>query len=704
LKENQTRTLKYGDTFGVFGRNGDIASALENAEGLFYRDTRHLSHLSLSVCGGQPLVLSSALRDDNGALTCDLTNPDLVEGDKITLGQDLIHVRRLKFISGTTCFERVAVRNYSAAKEHVSLAFEFNADFVDSFEIRGATRKKRGTHHPAKVEGDAVTFAYTGLDEVYRATRLRFWPLPDRMAENSAVFNVDLDPHAQTVIFVEVCCDPAPAAHDPRRLFYRSLLAGRRQSRHAASRAAQITTSNDLFNEAIHRARADLFMLNTHLPSGIYPYAGIPWFSTVFGRDGLITAMQTLWFDPSIARGVLGLLAAQQATRLDNLTDAEPGKILHEMRRCEMANTGEVPFGRYYGSIDSTPLFVMLAGAYLKRTGEAADIRQLWPNVLAALKWIDDYGDRDRDGFVEYFRASEDGLVNQGWKDSKDSVFHADGDLADGPIALVEVQAYVYGAKIAAAEIASEIGEEKEAKRLFQEAAALRQIFDVAFWDDALATYVLALDGDKQPCRVRSSNAGHALFTGIALPERVPRLVQTLMDRDSFCGWGIRTISSKEARYNPMSYHNGSIWPHDNSIIARGFAHYGFQPQAAQILEGLFAASSYIELCRLPELFCGFSRMLGQGPTFYPLACAPQAWAAGAILSLVQSCLGLNFDPKRRQVTFERPILPPFLDEITLRELKLAEAKIDVSIRRVNGGVDVNVLGRDGAIDIGAVA
>lgn len=704
MKENQTRTLKYGDTFGVFGRNGDIASALENAEGLFYRDTRHLSHLSLSVCGAEPLLLSSALRDDNGALTCDLTNPDLVAEHRITLDQDLIHIRRLKFILETTCYERVAVRNFSAVKERVTLAFEFGADFVDSFEIRGATRKKEGMHHPAKIEKDAITFSYSGLDEVFRSTRLRFWPRPDRMTETSAEFNVDLDPHAQMVIFVEACCEPAPASHDPRKLFYRSLLAGRRQVRRASSQAARISTSNDLFNEAIHRASADLFMLITRLPTGLYPYAGIPWFSTVFGRDGLITAMQTLWFEPALARGVLGLLASMQATRLDNLTDAEPGKILHEMRRCEMATTGEVPFGRYYGSIDSTPLFVMLAGAYLKRTGEADYLRQLWPNILAALKWIDDYGDRDRDGFIEYFRASEDGLINQGWKDSKDSIFHADGALAKGSIALVEVQAYVYGAKIAAAEIATEIGEKAHATRLFKEAADLRQNFDAAFWDDELATYVLALDGEKRPCRVRSSNAGHALFTGIALPARAPRLVQTLMDRESFCGWGIRTISSNEARYNPMSYHNGSIWPHDNSIIAHGLARYGFQHQAAQILEGLFAASSYIELRRLPELFCGFSRQQGQGPTFYPLACAPQAWAAGALLSLVQSCLGLTFDHKQQQVMFERPILPPFLDDITLRGLKLAEGKVDVSIHRANGGMDVNVLAREGGVDVGAVA
>lgn len=699
MHDNQPRTLKSGDTFGVFDRNGDIAAAQDGAEGLFFRDTRHLSRLSLSICSKQPVLLSSALRDDNGTLSCDLTNPDLVEGKEIVLEHDLIHIRRTKFILNDICFERLAVRNYSARLEPIRVEIGFAADFADVFEVRGMARERRGIHYPAKIGTDTVNLAYNGLDQQRRETRLRFWPAPAQLDANRAVFDINLGPRAKAVIFIEVDCAPATPQFDPPKLFHRSMLASRRNFRNAISRAPRITTSNDIFNEAIHRAASDLYTLNSDLVEGPYPYAGIPWFSTVFGRDGLITALQTLWFDPAIARGVLGHLAAHQAHSIVAKTDAEPGKILHEMRRCEMANTGEVPFGQYYGSIDSTPLFVMLAGAYLKRTGDSGFIRRLWPHVVAALDWISNFGDRDKDGFVEYFRATKEGLANQGWKDSFDSVFHADGTLAPGPIALAEVQAYVYAAKLAAAEIAQVLGETELAERLTGEAEGLRTAFDDAFWDAKLGTYVLALDGNKQPCRVRASNAGHALFTGIALPERASHVVRTLMSRESFSGWGIRTVAAGEARYNPMSYHNGSVWPHDNALIAHGFAQYGFREEAAQVMAGLFGASKYIDLQRLPELFCGFLRVPGQGPTFYPLACSPQAWAATAMLFLLQNCLGLGFDVAGRQIEFRHPILPAFLDEVTLRGLSLGGARIDVALRRTKSDVALNVLSRRGEID-----
>ncbi|MFZ0730534.1 MAG: amylo-alpha-1,6-glucosidase, partial [Methylovirgula sp.] len=466
----------------------------------------------------------------------------------------------------------------------------------------------------------------------------------------------------------------------------------------SAARATAIASSNEVFNEGIRRAISDLYMLTTDLPEGPYPYAGIPWFSTVFGRDALITAMQTLWADPAITRGVLGHLAATQATSKDDAADAEPGKILHEARHGEMAALGEVPFRRYYGSVDATPLFVMLAGAYLERTADVGAMQRLWPNIEAALQWIDVYGDRDRDGFVEYGRKSEEGLINQGWKDSHDSIFHADGSLAQGPIALVEVQGYVFAAKRAAALIAQRLGLADCALRLDREAEELQRRFDAAFWDDALGTYILALDGDKQPCRVRSSNAGHALFTGIALPERAARVANGLMNNTSYSGWGIRTIATTESRYNPMSYHNGSVWPHDNGLIALGFARYGFRHHVAQVFKGLFEASIYIDLRRLPELFCGFSRMPTQGPTFYPVACSPQAWAATAPLALLQACTGLRFDPDNRHVIFNRPMLPEFLDEVRFTGLAIADARIDVQLRRTGTDVVVNVLSRQGDI------
>lgn len=698
VRERRTRTLKHGDTFAMFDNNGDVLSAPGNPEGIFHRDTRHLSHLTLSICGQRPILLSSTLRDDNGALICDLTNPDLHEANHLALEHDLIHLRRLKFLWKSASFERLAVRNFSERRERVKIRIDFAADFADLFEVRGSRRARRGTYHPTQVNTDCVVLAYTGLDARRRETQLRFAPQPTRLEPHCAIFEIDLEPHERASIFIEIRCEPTTVNAPPWKLFFSSLRDARRDLRISTERAAAVETSNDIFNEVMHRSIADLYMLTTNLPEGPYPYAGIPWFSTVFGRDALITALQTLWFDAAIARGVLFYLAANQATAIDAAADAEPGKILHEARRGEMAELGEVPFRRYYGSVDSTPLFVMLAGAYLERTGDIAALRALWPHVEAALNWIDVYGDRDGDGFVEYGRKTEDGLINQGWKDSHDSVFHADGTLAQGPIALVEVQGYVYAAKRAAAMVARRLGLEDRAVKLTHDAEKLQTRFEASFWDEELGIYVLALDGEKRPCRVRTSNMGHALFTGIAAPARAARIVRALTGSAAFSGWGIRTIAAGEARYNPMSYHNGSVWPHDNALVAMGFARYGFGAEVTKILKGLFEASIYIDLRRLPELFCGFARVRRQGPTFYPVACSPQAWAATAPLALLAACLGLSFDPRNRTVIFNRPHLPEFLEEVTLSGLSLGDARMDIQLRRTGTDVAVNVLSRSGEI------
>jgi glycogen debranching enzyme len=700
LQERRPTTLKHGDIFAVFDHNGDILSGADSSDGLYYCDTRYLSHLSLSIGGLRPMLLSSAVREDNATLTCDLTNPDLYAAGRLVLEHDLFHLRRCKFLWCGACFERITIRNFNDCRRVVSLGLQFAADFADLFEVRGTARARRGEMHPAKVGPDSVTLSYTGLDGRRRLTRLRFEPRPARLDAGRAIFEVDLGPYERTAVFVEVECREDVRGPAPRERYFVALRQARRALRRSASRAAAVETSNQIFNEAIRRAVSDLYMLTTDLPEGPYPYAGVPWFSTVFGRDGLITAMQTLWADPSIARGVLAYLAANQAVREDPAAEAEPGKILHEVRQGEMAALGEVPFRRYYGSVDSTPLFVMLAGAYLERTADTAFLRRLWPNIEAALGWIDTYGDCDGDGFIEYGRQSPSGLVNQGWKDSADSVFHADGSLARGPVALVEVQAYVYAAKRAAAAVARRLGLGERAALLDVATEALRQRFDAAFWDPQLGTYALALDRDKRRCGVRTSNAGHALFAGIALPHRAPSVVHNLMCGTSFSGWGIRTIASSERRYNPMSYHNGSVWPHDNALIAAGFARYGFAREAAQVFQGLFEASTYIDLRRLPELFCGFARQRAQGPTFYPVACTPQAWAAAAPVSLLQSCLGLGFDPDTGSIIFFRPALPDFLDEVILRGISLGERQIDVAVRRTGQEVAINVLSRSGDIRI----
>lgn len=697
LPERRTRTLKHDDSFAVFDHNGDALAGPGRPEGIFHHDTRYLSQLYLTIGGQRPLLLSSSMRADNAMLTCDLTNPDFFDAPgKVGLQHDLIHIRRSRFLWQGSCFERLAVRNFDQTPHRVSLSVWFAADFADLFEVRGSHRPQRGTLNPPTVTDAAVHLSYTGLDAERRETVLRFDPQPTRLMANQAVFEIDLEAAETFAVFIEVHCGSEDDRPTGRMGFLRALRDSRRALRLGTSRAVEIESSNDLFDETTSRAVADLYMLVTSTSDGPYPYAGIPWFSTVFGRDALITAMEMLWIDPAIALGVLRHLAALQARETDPLSEAQPGKILHEARGGEMAILGEVPFRRYYGSVDSTPLFVVLAGAYLERTGDLEAIRSLWPHIEAALGWIDQYGDLDGDGFVEYGGGRPGGLANQGWKDSHDSVFHADGKLAGGPIALVEVQAYVYGAQLAASQMARQLGRDELSVDLRHRAEGLRERFDAAFFDAELGTYVLALDGEKRPCRVKSSNAGHALYTGIAYLERAAPVVATLMAPTSYSGWGVRTLASTEARYNPMSYHNGSVWPHDNAMIAAGFARYGFRRHAARIFEGLFAASSQTDLRRLPELFCGFPRKSGQSPTSYPVACSPQAWAAATPFSLLRSCLGLVFDPANAEITFDHAVLPGFLDELVLRKLRVGAGQLDVAIRRAGAETAINVMERRG--------
>jgi glycogen debranching enzyme len=466
---------------------------------------------------------------------------------------------------------------------------------------------------------------------------------------------------------------------------------------------AAVETSDSVLNEILCRSMADLCMLSTATSDGTYPYAGIPWYSTSFGRDGLVTALQMLWINPSFAAGVLRRLARYQALAEDARRDAAPGKIMHEMRCGEMAALGEIPFSLYYGSVDSTPLFIMLAGLYAQRTGDYALVRELWPAIERGLAWIDDKGDLDGDGFVEYARAAETGLANQGWKDSHDSIFHADGSLAEGPIALVEVQGYVYAAKRLAAACARRLGLERRATDLEQQAEQLKVRFEGAFWCEELGTYVLALDGAKRPCKVRTSNPGHALASGIVRADRARRVADGLMNARFYSGWGIRTVAVGEARYNPMSYHNGSIWPHDNAFIAQGFARYGLKKGINQVFDGLTRATSYMDNRRIPELYCGFRRRPGRGPTLYPAACSPQAWAAGAPFLILQAMLGLEFDHDARKVLLVNPCLSPSVGQLTVRNLSLDGASIDFTVRQSGEAVTVEMRRATGDLQLALV-
>ena len=699
LAASSRRTLKHNDSFAMFDEFGDVVEVEHSPAGLFHFDTRYLSRLFFTLEGHRPLILSSTVQPDNLTLDVDLTNPDMFIDGRLALAKDTYHLARAKFLRNASCYELFTVTSYAERRRRLRLALDFAADFADLFEIRGYPRSRRGEIRARQLAPGEVEFVYGSLDGVPRSTRLCFSLAPSRLEAGRAEFDLDLGARERRAFSITVHCLQGEArAPDPR--FFATMRRARRA--HAALRSAvpAIHTSNATVNSILSRSSADLAMLMTETPLGPYPYAGVPWFSTVFGRDGVIAALQMLWFDPALARGVLRFLAANQATRADPAADMEPGKILHELRECELARLGEVPFGRYYGSVDSTPLFVLLAGLYWQRSGDRATLQQIWPHVVAALEWIDRHGDRDGDGFVEYRRMRESGLRNQGWKDSDDAVFHADGRLAEGPIALCEVQGYVYAARRAAALLAADLGERDTARRLEQQAEQLREKFEAAYWCEELGTYALALDADKSPCRVRTSNAGQLLFTGIARPERAARVVQGLFSRELFSGWGVRTVSAREKRFNPTSYHNGSVWPHDNALIGLGLAHYGHVPQTLALTGGIFDAAAHMHLRRLPELFCGFERKRGKAPTPYPVACAPQAWAACTPYSLIQACLGLEVDCASATAILRRPRLPDFLDWLTVRNLRIADSRLDLMFRRHDGGVAVNLLSREGDAEV----
>jgi glycogen debranching enzyme len=533
-----------------------------------------------------------------------------------------------------------------------------------------------------------------------RSTEFAFSERPASIDGGHVVFELSLDPHAALSMDMRVTCGLDGAVTHPPIEFEPAMRRAEAALREEEIDRTIVHTSNPHFNRWLARSRADLRMLATQTPHGLYPYAGVPWFSTVFGRDGIWTALQMLWLEPAFAAGVLGFLSASQATELDPEADAEPGKIVHEMRDGEMAVLREVPFGRYYGSIDSTPLYLMLAAAYYERTGDLTLIRRIWPNLQRAVEWMDRYGDADGDGFIEYGKRSSHGLVQQGWKDSNDSVFHRDGGAAESPIALCEVQCYAYAARRGMALLARALGHDELVRTWSAQADELRQRFDRAFWCDELDTYALALDAEKRPCRVRSSNAGHCLYTGIALSERHAPLAKQLMSHQMFSGWGVRTLASDERRFNPMSYHNGSVWPHDNAIIAEGLARVGYRWEAAALLEGFFDAASFMDFQRLPELFCGFPRQPGQEPIRYPVACLPQAWASGASFSLLNAVLGVELDANSRRLTLRKPVLPAFIDWLEIRRLLVGTARVDVRLVRYPEDVGVTVLNPSSGVEV----
>jgi glycogen debranching enzyme len=646
-----------------------------------------------------PILLNTAPADEGSALVTYLSNTDERRDGDVVLMRDTVAIQRSKTLLGNVLYERLHLHNYGQQPLRIELEILFTTDFADIFELRGTERLRRGEVSAPIVESGCIRLPYKGLDGIQRETVLVFSPAPRHLGATNALFQWELGTGGESILEIRAECNIGKVLSSPHT--YASALATIRTERRSWNEQFPVLYSdNENFNDWLNRSLQDLALLRTAGEHGSYVYAGIPWFATIFGRDGLITALETLAFAPELAAGTLRTLAALQGQGYNAERDEEPGKILHEMRHGEMAVLGEVPFGRYYGSVDATPLFLLLLAEYADRTGDLALVRELWPAAIAAMKWIDTDADPDRDGYIEYARRTARGLINQGWKDSHDAIFHADGTLAEAPIALAEVQAYVYAARRGLARLARRLERTAEAITWDAQASLLCERFNRDFWLSEEDTYALALDGHKRPCRVVSSNAGHCLFGGLATEDRASRLIGRLLRDDVFCGWGIRTLSAQAPRYNPMSYHNGSVWPHDNALIAAGFARYGASDRAGQLLTGLFDAALAISDRRLPELFCGFSRQLHQHPVPYPVACKPQAWAAGSVFMILQAMLGLSIDAWGRRVTFDQAVLPPWINRLDIRGLRVCDARIDFSITQGRWGAAVEVIDRQGAVEV----
>lgn len=700
MASRRTRVLlNHADSFAIFDLAGDIPLTGRESYGLFHRGTRFLDRFELQLNGDFPVLLSSAPSDDGCELVTHLSNADERRDGHRVLSRDTIAVQRAKTLLDDALYDCLHFHNYGHDPLRLQLTVLFESDFADVFELRGVQRTQRGTLAAPIVEGHRVRLMYHGLDGVTRETWLTFSPASWQLSANSAQLRLDLHPGRNATAEVRVrCC--VTGGERPRHNFVSALATVRAERRTWRERFPGLYSNNEGFNDWLNRSVQDLALLRAEGTCGPYVYAGIPWFTTLFGRDSLITAFETLAFSPDLAAGTLRTLAALQGQTSNAERDEEPGKILHEMRQGEMAATGEVPFGRYYGSVDATPLFLLLLAEYADRTADLALVRDLWPAAVAAMDWIDKATEADSHGYVTYARRTGRGLMNQGWKDSYDAISHADGVLAEPPIALAEVQAYVYAARCGLARLARRLERAVDAATWDAKASLLRERFNRDFWVAEEETFALALDGNKRACRVVASNAAHCLFAGVAEPDKAERVIERLTRDDMFCGWGLRTLSANERRYNPMSYHNGSVWPHDNALSAMGFARYGAGERAALLLTALFDASLTIEDRRLPELFCGFPRRLQHSPVPYPVACKPQAWAAGSVFLMLQAALGLSIDGWERRVTFHRAALPRWLERLDIRGLRVRDARVDLSIARGHWGAAVEVIDKEGDVEV----
>jgi glycogen debranching enzyme len=678
--------LKHGDAFLVADARGDLPES-EQETGLYWHGTRFLRTCDIFLTG-QPLIpLSHSISDEEGACQIDLTNPFLRIGKEIVY-QGSIHVRRLLALKGHIFTQRILLTSFHDAPITVKLGLKLGADFRDIFEVRGLAREKRGSLLAPRVARDAVTLSYTGLDTITRETQLTFAPPASQAVMQGLFWDIALvngEP-------VEVRITTTLRSLGERAVEIERA-AGPGDTLPRGADFPIVESNNVFFNRMLTRGMHDLEMMSALTAQGLFPYGGIPWYVCPFGRDALITSIEFMPWFPQIARGTLAFLAAYQGTKLDEFTEEEPGRILHEFRTGEMANCREVPFIPYYGTVDATPLFLIALEHYVRWTDDLAFLRQHWPHAQAAATWMQTYADADRDGFLEYAKISETGLGNQGWKDSWDAISYADGALARPPIALCEVQGYAYAAYRALSYLATRLGQPDAAARWDALADSLRARFVERFWWPEEDLFYLALDGEKRPCKVVSSNAGQCLWSGIVPEDYAEAMIPRLLQQDMYTEWGIRTLSNRAARFNPMSYHNGSVWPHDTALVGAGFARYGHKAEAGELLGHLFGVSLYYAGSRLPELFCGFSRVHGHGPTRYPVACAPQSWAAGAPFLLLSAVLGFQPEAERQRLNLHSPALPNWMDALVLGHLRLGQQDMRLRFERSAHGTNVVLAG-----------
>jgi glycogen debranching enzyme len=718
------QVLKHGNLFLLTDIFGDIHSDSRGL-GLYRDDMRLLSCSVLRVIGARPVMLQGST-SANYRGVIQLTNPtiDRNPNDKMRPGQGLIGkklgITRERLLNGDALLERVRIVNFAEHDEVVDVLLELADDSADIFEVRGYPRE-RGTLMPIAATESRVTFRYDGVDERRRRTHIAFsedgtletvvpgeppdlggtlryrwvWPLAAGASHElswtvwgSQTAVPESDPKDAGTLFPEaprVSVDEGAAAY------------------HAWTRGTTaVATDHELFNMTIGRSIADLRLLVNDGPADDQRYiaAGVPWFTTLFGRDAIIVALQTLAFRPQIAIETLDVLASLQATEVDDWRDAEPGKILHELRQGETARSGELPHSPYYGSVDSTPLWLILLGSAYEWTGDRALVDRLWPNALAALHWIDEWGDRDGDGLIEYERRSPRGLLNQGWKDSGDAIRDRHGRESRAPIALAEVQGYVFDAKTKMSALARMRGENDLADRLAREAEALRARFEDLFWVEDQRFYAMALDAEKHQADAIGSNAGQCLWSGIVSPERARDVADRLLSPALYSGWGIRTYAQGQLGYNPFGYHTGTVWPHDNSLAAAGLKRYGFQEEANRLVSNVFEAAQHFGEFRLPELFCGFDRETAPMPVPYPVACSPQAWSAGASFLFLQTMLGLRAHAGSRELELIRPNIPDWLGKVTVTNLRIGDASVDLLFHRWRGTTSAEVLRKVGDVSV----